>query len=717
MIFKTFSNLTGPSFRELKEELSQYLNPDHIALVEKAFGVAEKAHKGQKRQSGEPYITHPLAAAKILAQLRMDPQTIMAALLHDVLEDTGVDKNYLVQEFGDEIANLVDGVSKLAQIEFETRVEAQAENFRKMILAMVKDIRVILVKLADRLHNMRTLGSLDPVKRRRIALETLEIYAPIANRLGMHVLRLDLEDLGFAALYPHRYRVLKSAVKKAGGNRKQILSTIESALKTAIEKNNLPSAAVIGREKHLYSIYKKMMSKHLPFNEIMDVYGFRIVTDSIDSCYRVLGAVHGLYKPVPERFKDYIAIPKANGYQSLHTVLFGPFGVPVEIQIRTVDMDNIAEQGIAAHWIYKEDNKNSDISNTAQVRARQWLKSLLEMQQSTGNSLEFIENVKIDLFPDEVYLFTPKGRILELPAGATPVDFAYAIHSDVGNTCIGAKIDRRLAPLSTKLSNGQTVEIVTEKDARPNPAWLNFVVTGKARSNIRHFLKSQKHAESVAFGKQLLESLLTSHKLSWKKLPKEILNSLLSFYQMKSPDDFLEAVGLGNILPLSAVRHITQFLKNKDLDVSTAVAIRGTEGVAVLFAPCCRPIPGDPIVGIIQPNHGLMVHVDDCRKISKERYLADKCITVQWHSDVEGQFLVDIMIDAQNQRGLLARITTLIASMEVDINNVHLSETEDGEYSKIKMTVSVRNRVHLAKIFRRLRNMPQITHIARKKSS
>jgi len=713
MIFKTF-NLTGPSFRELKDELSQYLNADHIALIEKAFRVAEKAHKGQKRQSGEPYITHPLAAASILAQLRMDPQTIMAALLHDVLEDTGVDKKQLAQEFGDDVANLVDGVSKLAQIEFETRVEAQAENFRKMILAMVKDIRVILVKLADRLHNMRTLGSLEPVKRRRIALETLEIYAPIANRLGMHVLRLDLEDLGFAALYPRRYRVLKSAVKKAGGNRKQILTSIESALKDAIEKNNLPPAAVIGREKHLYSIYKKMLSKHLSFNEIMDVYGFRIVTDSIDSCYRVLGAVHGLYKPVPERFKDYIAIPKGNGYQSLHTILFGPFGVPVEIQIRTVDMDNIAEQGIAAHWLYKEDTGNT--SNAAQVRARQWLKSLLEMQQSTGNSLEFIENVKIDLFPDEVYLFTPKGRILELPAGATPVDFAYAIHSDVGNSCIAAKIDRRLAPLSTKLSNGQTVEVITAPDARPNPSWLNFVVTGKSRSNIRHFLKSQKRAESIDFGKQLLESLLAPHHLTLDTLPSEVTSALLKFYQTKTTDDFFEAIGIGNVLPLAAVRYITQFLKKTEFETSATVAIRGTEGVAVMFAPCCRPIPGDPILGIIQPNHGLMIHVDDCRKISKERYLADKCITVQWHSDIQGQFLVDIVVDTLNQRGLLARLTTTISSMEVDINNVHLSETDDGEYARIKMTLSVRNRVHLAQIFRRLRSMPAITHIARKKT-
>jgi len=702
------------SFRTLKEELSDYLDAEPVVLIEKAFKVAENAHKGQKRQSGEPYITHPLAAAIILAKLRLDPQTIMAALLHDVLEDTKVDKNFLVAEFGQDVAELVDGVSKLAQIQFENRVEAQAENFRKMVLAMVKDIRVILVKLADRLHNMRTLGALDAQKRRRIALETLEIYAPIANRLGMHVLRLDLEDLGFAALYPHRHRVLNSAVKKARGNRKEIMGTIESSLKEAIEKSHLPSSAVIGREKHLYSLYKKMHSKHLSFNEIMDIYGFRIVTDNIDSCYRILGAVHGLYKPVPERFKDYIAIPKANGYQSLHTTLFGPFGVPIEIQIRTLDMDNIAEQGIAAHWLYKEENT---VANTAQIRARQWLKSLLEMQQSTGNSLEFIENVKIDLFPDEVYLFTPKGRILELPVGATPVDFAYSIHSDVGNGCVAAKIDRRLAPLSTKLLNGQTVEIITAPDARPNPAWLNFVITGKARGNIRHFLKSQKRAQSIAFGEQLLENLLSAHHLSWQAVPPEQISPLLDRHQLKNTEDLMEEIGMGNILPIAVVRHITGVLQKISPEKTNAVMIRGTEGVAVIFAPCCRPIPGDNIIGILQPNHGLTVHADDCKKITKERYQSDKCISLQWHPDVQGEFAVDIIVDAVNQRGALAKITTTISALEADINNVHLVETEGGQYCRVKLTLSVQHRVHLAKIFRRLRQLPLITHIIRRKSA
>ena len=703
-------------FRPLKDELSDYLDANAVLLIEKAFTVSNDAHKGQKRQSGEPYITHPLAAAVILAKLRMDSETIMAALLHDVLEDTRISKDFLVQEFGSDVADLVDGVSKLAQIQFENRVEAQAENFRKMVLAMVKDIRVIMVKLADRLHNMRTLGALDPEKRRRIALETLEIYAPIANRLGMHVLRLDLEDLGFQALYPRRHRVLKAAVKKSRGNRKEIMGTIESALKKGIEKQSLPPTAVMGREKHLYSIYKKMRTKHLSFSEIMDIYGFRIVTNNIDSCYRVLGAVHGLYKPVPERFKDYIAIPKANGYQSLHTTLFGPFGVPVEIQIRTVDMDNIAEHGIAAHWLYKEDDTHHEhLINTAQVRARQWLKRLLEMQQSTGNSLEFIENVKIDLFPDEVYLFTPKGRILELPAKATPVDFAYSIHSDIGNTCVAAKIDRRLAPLSTKLLNGQTVEIITEPSARPNPAWLNFVVTGKARGNIRHFLKNQQRAESIVFGQALLENVLASHKLSLKKLSSEIISDLLLFYHADNIENLLEEIGMGNILPIAVVRNITGVLN--EATQSSSLRIRGTEGVAVTFASCCRPIPDEPILGLLQANHGLIVHVEDCKKIDKERYQLDKAVHLQWHPDVQGEFAVDIIVDAINQRGVLATLTAAISALEVDINNVHLIETEGGEYCRVKMTLSLHNRIHLAKVFRRLRHLPLITHIARKKEN
>ena len=481
-------------FKKLRRKLS-YLSEKQIEEIYHAYLTAAMAHEGQKRFTGDPYITHPVSVACILADIRMDKQSIMAALLHDVIEDTEIEKQTLREEFGEQVAELVDGVSKLTQIEFRSRAEAQAENFRKMVLAMAKDIRVIIVKLADRLHNMRTLEPLRPAKRRRIAQETLDIFAPIANRLGMHSFYVELEELGFEALYPHRQAVLKEAVRKARGNRKEILSVIFESLKEEIGRHHLSYCEVIGREKHLYSIYKKMRNKNLSFNEIMDVYAFRIIVDNIDNCYRVLGIVHGLYKPLTERFKDYIAIPKANYYQSLHTTLFGPYGVPIEIQIRTQEMDEMANYGIAAHWLYKTGEKF--ISNT-QVYAQKWVKNLLEMQQSAGSSLEFIENVKVDLFPDEVYVFTPHGDIMELPNGSTPVDYAYAVHTDIGNTCVTAKIDRQLAPLSTLLLNGQTVEIIISSNARPNPAWLDFVVTGKARSSIRHFLKIQQRVESIA---------------------------------------------------------------------------------------------------------------------------------------------------------------------------------------------------------------------------
>jgi guanosine-3',5'-bis(diphosphate) 3'-pyrophosphohydrolase len=470
----------------LRNELKTYIDDEQLLLIEEACLLGEKAHEGQKRHTGEPYITHPFSVATILAEMRMDPPTIIAAILHDVLEDTAVIKQELIDLFGKEVADLVDGVTKLTQIEFESRAEAQAENFRKMMMAMARDIRVILIKLADRLHNMRTLGSLPRKKRRRLAKETLEIFAPIANRLGMHAFRVEFEDLGFSALYPMRYRILRDAVNKAHGNRQEIMETIDQEIQKSFTKNNIRARSLTNREKHLYSIYKKMHDKHLSFSEVMDVYGFRVIVDKVDTCYRVLGALHNIYKPITQRFKDYIAIPKANGYQSLHTTLFGPYGVPIEVQIRTEEMHKMAEYGISAHWLYKTEKS---VFGEAQLRAKEWLKGVLEMHKNSKNSLEFIENVKIDLFPDEVYVFTPKGTILELPQGATPVDFAYAIHSDIGNTCVAAKLDRRLAPLSTQLTNGQQVEIITATGARPNPTWLSFVVTGKARSNIKHILK------------------------------------------------------------------------------------------------------------------------------------------------------------------------------------------------------------------------------------
>ncbi len=649
--------------------------------------------------------------------MRMDYQSIMAALLHDVIEDTSVDKATIAAEFGSQIADLVDGVSKLTQIEFSSRAEAQAENFRKMVLAMVRDIRVILVKLADRLHNMRTLEALDAERRKRIALETLEIYAPIANRLGMHAFRLELEDLGFSALYPRRYQILQAAVRKARRNRKEIISTIESSIKECLEKSELPPCAVWGREKHIYSIYKKMRDKRIPLSEIMDVYGFRIVVDSVDTCYRVLGAVHQLYKPLPERFNDYIAIPKANGYQSLHTTLFGPYGVPIELQIRTVDMDNMAEYGIAAHWLYKAGEHEV---NTAQIRARQWLKSLLEMQQSAGNSLEFIENVKIDLFPDEVYVFTPKVRILELPRGATPVDFAYAIHSDIGNSCVAANIDRRLAPLTTPLSNGQTVTVITAPGARPNPAWLNFVVTGKARSNIRHFLKSQRRAESIAWGRQLLDNALDASHINWDKIPQEKQQIILDTYQCKTIDELAEEIGLGNQMAQLIARrtaHVLAVASEKQLHEEAAhsmqpIAIKGTEGMVVNYATCCRPIPGDPIVGIIQAGEGIIVHVDNCHTLEKLNIPPDRLIPMQWDPHVQGDFKVDISLELINQRGMLAQVAGNISSAEADIDNISVNEQAD-QLCTVNLTLTVQDRVHLAKVLRRLRSIKAIKKIIR----
>lgn len=702
-------------FTELHEEIAQYLDNNQIEAIRRAYEIAEKAHKGQTRRTGEPYITHPVAVAKILAHMRMDYQSIMAALLHDVIEDTPVDKATIAQEFGSQVADLVDGVSKLTQIEFSSRAEAQAENFRKMVLAMVRDIRVILVKLADRLHNMRTLDALDTKRRRRIARETLEIYAPIANRLGMHAFRIELEDLGFAALYPRRYQILQTAVRKARRNRKEIISTIETALKNCLEQHQLPHSVVWGREKHLYSIYKKMRNRGLSLAEIMDVYGFRVVVDTVDTCYRVLGAVHQLYKPLPERFKDYIAIPKANGYQSLHTTLFGPYGVPIELQIRTVDMDNMAEYGIAAHWLYKAGETEV---NEAQTRARQWLKGLLEMQQSAGNSLEFIENVKIDLFPDEVYVFTPKGRILELPNGATPVDFAYAIHSDIGNSCVAANIDRRLAPLSTPLSNGQTVTIITAPGARPNPAWLNFVVTGKARTNIRHFLKGQRRADSISWGRQLLDNALAAAKINWDDMTVEQQKAVLDTYHYKTIDELSEDIGLGNQMPQFVARRaldvISKASTTAEIDqlLSKPVAIKGTEGVVVSYASCCRPIPGDPIIGIMQPGQGIVVHVNNCQTMTKMRYAPEQVIPMQWSEFVQGQFKADLRVDTANQRGVLAQLTGNIAASDADIENISVDET-DEQHSTINLTLLVQNRLHLAKVIRRIRDISTIDKITR----
>lgn len=704
-------------FEPLRDEINQYLSHDQVLEIERAYIFARNAHEGQVRYTGEPYITHPVAVAHILAQMRMDPPTIMAAILHDVVEDTPVMQAEIEEKFGKEVADLVDGVTKLTQIHFENYAQAQAENFRKMVMAMASDIRVILVKLCDRLHNMRTLSGLPPDKRRRKALETLEIFAPIANRLGMHAFRVELEDLCFASLYPMRYKVLKEAVSKARGNRQEIMEMILQQIRDSVKKNNIPSPTLSGRGKHLYSIYKKMHEKHLSFSEIMDVYGFRINVDKVDTCYRVLGVLHNLYKPIAQRFKDYIAIPKANGYQSLHTTLFGPYGVPIEVQIRTEEMHKMAENGIAAHWLYKSEKK---VFNEAQSRAREWLKGILEMDKSSKNSLEFIENVKIDLFPDEVYVFTPKGQIIELPAGATPVDYAYAIHSDIGNTCVAVRLDRRLSPLSTPLISGQQVEIITAPGARPNAAWLNFVVTGKARSKIKHYLKKQQREESMELGRRLLEKALHAYGLPLDQVSELVLQNIVNASRLESISHLFEEVGIGNRPALLVAKQIAKSLNELtkkdhiDIDLQHPLIIKGTEGLVISYAKCCRPIPGDAIAGVIKIGQGIEVHVVHCPNLERYHDQPDKYVNLLWEDKIEGDFAVDLKVDLVNRRGSLASLTLAISEAESNIENIRAQES-DRHHFNVDVTISVRNRSHLARILRKIRKRKDVIRVLRHK--
>lgn len=698
---------------DLCDMLAGYLDEDQVGEVYRAYLFGAEAHEGQRRLSGEPYIYHPIAVARILAEMHMDHQTLMAAILHDVIEDTATAKEQIIERFGEEVAELVDGVSKLTQAEFESKAEEQAENFRKMLLAMARDIRVIIIKLADRLHNMRTLGVMRPDKRRRIARETLDIYVPIANRLGMNAVRLELEDLGFSSMYPLRSRILQDAVKKARGNRKEILSKIETSIKRRMRQEELPGT-IMGREKHLYSIYKKMLEKKLSFSEVFDVYAFRIIVDKVDSCYRTLGIMHNLYKPVPGKFKDYIAIPKTNGYQSLHTSLFGPFGVPIEVQIRTEEMDRVAEAGIAAHWLYKTSDTPG---NSAQMRAREWLKDLLEMQKGVGSSLEFIENVKIDLFPDEVYIFTPQGKIMELHRGATAVDFAYAVHTDVGNTCVAAKIDRRLVPLRTELYNGQTVEIITAPGAKPNPAWLNFVVTAKARTNIRQYLKNLKQDEAVALGRRLLDKALGEHGLGLETLTSQQTEHLLKEYNIATMEGLLEEIGLGNRMSVLVARTLVSEDMDKDENIDEnhrPLSIRGTEGMVVTYAKCCHPIPGDAILGFVSAGRGIVVHRQSCKNVAEYRTRPEKWIDIQWAQGIERDFPVDLRIEVSNQRGVLATVAATIADLDANIENVGIEE-RDGLSSTLTFTVDVHDRQHLAVIMRHIRLLPMVMRIVRVK--
>ncbi len=699
----------------LASKLSTYLEPAQVNLVRRAFYYAAEAHDGQIRRSGEPYVTHPLAVAGILQDMHMDHQSLMAAMLHDTIEDTGLSREAIAAQFGEAVANLVDGVSKLNKLNFSTQAEVQAENFQKMALAMAKDIRVILVKLADRLHNMRTLEVLSQEKRRRIARETIDIYAPIANRLGMHNIRVEFEELSFSMLYPMRAPLIEAAVKSVSGHRKELVSQIQTALASCLKRESMPGR-VMGREKHLFSIYKKMKLKRRSFKDITDVFAFRIITDQVDTCYRILGAVHNLYKPVPGKFKDFIAIPKVNGYQSLHTTLFGMHGVPIEIQIRTEEMDAMANNGIAAHWLYKSaDNK----PNQSHIRARQWVLDLLEMQKNAGNSLEFIEHVKTDLFPDEIYVFSPKGKIMELPAGSTPVDFAYAVHTDVGNACVACRINRKLAPLSEPLQSGQTVEIIAS-GTQPNPSWLSFVVTGKARSNIRHFLKNQRRSEAIALGRRLLNKTLSNYGFHLANIPKQKVGGLLEETNFEVLDDLLEDIGLGNRMAFMVARRLipneNQDSKSlEDARSDSALAIRGTEGLLMTFSKCCHPIPGDPIVGYVSAGRGMIVHTESCKNVADIRHDPRKYVSLRWDPGVQGEFTVELRVEVEHQRGIIATLANTITGTEANIEKMTMSD-RDAQFTIVNLTLLVRNRIHLARVMKRVRVIKSVTKVTRVKN-
>ncbi len=688
-----------------------YLRPSDLELLEQAFHLAARAHEGQFRKSGEPYLIHPLSVAVILAEWHLDPQALCAALLHDTVEDTGTTTQEIMEQFGPSVSELVEGVSKLDRLEFQTEQQAQAENFRKMLLAMARDVRVILIKLADRLHNMRTLGAMKSDKQRRIARETLDIYGPIANRLGLHKLYQELEDLGFRYLYPNRYTVLSKALKAARGNRREVVGKILSALEQRLASFGL-DVSIKGREKHLSSIYQKMQEKSLSFSQVQDIYGFRVIVPDLPSCYLALGALHTLYKPIPGKFKDYIAIPKSNGYQSLHTTLFGPFGTPVEIQIRTRDMHKIAESGVASHWLYK--SSNTPLSDV-QKKTHQWLQSLLEYQSESGDAVEFLEHIKVDLFPDAVYVFTPKGTIKSLIRGATAVDFAYDVHTDIGHHCVAAKINDQLAPLRTILNNGDRVEIITEAEASPNPAWLNYVVTAKARAKIRHYLRTLRHEEAEVLGERLLHQALRALNADPATLTADQWEQLLKGDRCKTREEVLAEIGLGKRLNIVVARSLLP--RNGDTvpttpETRTSITIRGSEGMAVQFAPCCRPIPGDPIIGLIKKGQGLLIHTQDCQNIRQSRIDPDKWVDVAWENNSGQLFEVAIKLLVLNRRGVLATVASSIAEAHSNIDSVTIAKA-DGTYSEINFTVQVQDRAHLATLMQNLRENPDVVRLTR----
>ncbi len=696
----------------LLQEVSAYLKSEDVAQIQAALDFSRSAHAGQLRQSGAPYVSHPIAVARILTPLHLDVHAIIAALLHDVVEDTDVTTAQIAEQFGKPVADLVDGLSKIDKLQFETKEDAQAENFRKMLMAMARDVRIILIKLADRLHNMRTLNSVSKEKSVRIARETMDIYAPIANRLGLNTLYQELEDLSFKYLHPNRYTVLSKALKVARGNRREVVSKILEAIGQRLDENRI-KAEVKGREKHLYGIYQKMQTKSLAFAQVLDIYGFRILVNDVPSCYLALGVLHGLYKPFPGKFKDYIAIPKANGYQSLHTALFGPFGTPIEVQIRTHEMNKLAESGVASHWLYKSSETQI---NELHQKTHQWLQSLLESLAQSGDSVEFLEHLKVDLFPDEVYVFSPKGKIFAMPRGATTVDFAYAVHTDIGNRCVASKVNSELVPLRTELHNGDRVEIITAPHAHPNPAWLGYVVTSKARSEIRHALKTMHLTESAKLGERLLSQAFNALGLKLQDMDEARWEKLLKETGAKSQLDIFADIGLGRRLNMVVARQLASLgdtVLNDTLG-NAVVTIQGTEGMAVQFAKCCRPIPGDPIIGVIKSGQGLVVHTHDCPTLRRGRS-GEQWLDVVWDKQITRAFDVSIKLIVANRRGVLAKVASAIAETDSNIENVNFSN--EGEYTAIYFTLQVNNRIHLANIMRNLRKITEVVRIIRVKNA
>jgi guanosine-3',5'-bis(diphosphate) 3'-pyrophosphohydrolase len=694
---------------DLRQMLESYMSADQVRQVERAFVVGARAHRGQTRKSGEPYITHPVAVARILAEMHLDAETLQAGILHDTIEDcVGVTKDSLRAEFGDTVADLVDGVTKLDKVQFASREAATAESFRKMLLAMARDLRVMLIKLADRLHNMRTLDAQSGTSQRRIARETLEVYAPIAQRLGMNKLKSELQELSFKALYPKRHAVIGARIKAMIGNRREIMSKIEAVLSARLKEDGL-HARVVGRVKSPYSIYRKMRGDHKTFAEVMDVYGVRIIVSKVSQCYQALGTAHALYKPLDNRFKDYIAIPKANGYQSLHTVLFGPAGAPIEVQIRTDDMDVVAERGVAAHWIYKTE---STPANNAQMRAREWLQGLLDSQRQAGSSIEFLEAVKVDLFPDEVYLFTPKGKILALPRNASAIDFAYAVHTNVGDHAVAARVDRALKPLRTRLVSGQTIEIVTAPSASPQPQWLEFVVSSKARTAIRHYLKQLQHEDAIALGHRMLSRSLADIGGALDAVPEARLKQYLDEHRLRRLEELLSDIALGARMPALVARQLWASESGSGAARDSVVRISGAERGVMTFAHCCHPIPGDPIIGFLSAGKGLVVHQTTCPNVVEMRKHPDRIVRVDWEPEVQGDFRTQLKIEVANRPGVLATVAAAIAEANSNIENVEYLE-RDNVSATLLFTLEVRHREHLNDVMRRIRRSDVVQTVQR----